>query len=89
VSFNLHYVKEVPLHTQRKTSISTLIVVGILIALALVLLSFEDVEDPVPLTNLTFNAESSSAQVKASTGSDAESVIAVIQDLWTSELMNL
>ena len=89
MSFNLHYVKEVPLQTERKTSISTLIVVGILIALALVLLSFEDVEDPVPLTNLTFDAESSSAQVKASTGSDAESVIAVIQDLWTSELMNL
>ena len=89
MSFNLGYFTEVPVKTERKTSVSTLIVVGILIALALVLLSFEDVEDPIPLTNLTFNAASSSTQVQASTVSHAGSVIAVIQDLWTSELMNL
>lgn len=78
MSFNLGYFKEVPVETERKASTSTLIVVGILIVLALVLLSFEDVDETAPLTNLTFHAASSSAQVNLKGESGTDSPIAVI-----------
>ena len=78
MSFNFGYFREVPVKTERKTSTNTLIVVGILIVLALVLLSFEDVDEMFPLTNLTFQTASSSAPVNLKGESGTDSPIAVI-----------
>lgn len=86
--FIFGYSREVPVRIEQKTSIWALIAIAVLIVLAFILLSFKDINEPVPLPDLTFHAPTWSTQTDAGCGSDIDLGTEIEQYLWTSELTN-
>jgi bacteriorhodopsin len=70
--FVFGYSREVPVRIEQKTSTWTLVAIAVLIVLAFILLSFEDVNEPVPLPDLTFHAPTWSAQADAGSSFDID-----------------
>jgi hypothetical protein len=86
--FTFGYSREVPVEIERKISVSSLVAIAILIILAVILFSFENIEEPVPLTNLTLDAPSSSGSVSAVGDLKMDSRTEAEYDLSTSGLAN-
>ena len=61
--FIFGYLREVPVKIERETSTATLIVIGILVVLLFIFLSFEDIDEPARSSQLTFLSWSGSAQL--------------------------
>ncbi len=70
--FVFGYSREVPVRIEQKTSIWALVAIAVLIVLAFILLSFEDINEPVPLADLTFHAPTWSAQTHAGRNLDID-----------------
>ncbi len=86
--FIFGYSREVPLEIERKISVSSLVTIAILIILAVILFSFENIDDPAPLTNLTLDTPALSTGVSAVGDLRMDSGIETEHDLSTSGLAN-
>ncbi len=86
--FIFGYVRAVPVKIEKKTSIATLVAIGILIVFLFIFLSFEDLEEPARPSELTFHPSWWSEQLSLSNGEEIDWGILSEQGFWTSELRN-
>jgi hypothetical protein len=86
--FVSRYYREDQVEDKPSRPFSTLAVVAILIVLAVVLLTFENIDEPAPLTNLTFIQPESASQVDAISDIGMHSGFEVELQLRTSVLEN-
>ncbi len=88
MKFVSRYDREDRVETRPKQSISALVVIAILIILAVVLLTFENIDEPAPLTNLTFSQPESSSPAVATGHIGMHSGFKVKSQMRTSVLEN-
>jgi len=88
MKFVSRYYREDQAETKPSQSLSALVVIAVLIILAVVLLTFENIDEPAPLTNLTFSAPESASQAVTTGDTGMHSGFEVELQLRTSVLEN-
>jgi hypothetical protein len=88
MKFVSRYYREDQAEAKPSQSLSALVVIAVLIILAVVLLTFENIDEPAPLTNLTFSQPESSSPAVATGDIGMHSGFKVKSQMRTSVLEN-
>jgi hypothetical protein len=88
MKFVSRYDREARAEVKAPQSFSVLVAIAILIILAVVLLTFENIDEPAPLTNLTFSQPESSSPAVATGDIGMHSGFKVKSQMRTSVLEN-
>jgi len=88
MKFVSRYSREARAEGRPLLSISALVAIAILIILAVVLLTFENIDEPTPLTNLTMGEPESLPHANPTYDLKMDSGVRVESQLRTSDLKN-